>query len=438
MPSTSESPVRQKRSVKAPQAKLSEFLTQYLERHHLTGAEVARRLGVSELMIWRLAHGVTLRFRKINKAALAQALELDEQDRRTFFDLTTRAGVVFAGEASAPAGRPDAIKMPVQIRYRQVDLDIYELAIQGWAAAAPRDPRAALEAMQQLNMQVGTGVLFAADDLRLVKLRISSTMLLGALQETVLPWWKERPRTVQTYNALAKEIFHAEWAKEAFPREYAQLILRRAVLYREAQQIQICEGLLARLDEEALKRTQDPVIMAAYYSQHLHTLSKEGRLFAWQRESDALRRKVEGLTTDPHVREELLAIVDYTIGVGYKSFMWNLRQATAESATRLRRTYAEQAYHWLAGLHAGPQSLRSVRHINLYHGSLTDEQTIPELESSEIDALVWYAPEEALRRAIELRPGVERLYPSVVKKLDSNISLAQKRLGLIESPARKR
>lgn len=145
---------RRGRRPATPKAKVGAFLHTYLEQHHLTGAEVARRLGVPELMIWRLLHGVTQRFRKINQDDFAEALAFDEVSRRHFFDLAAKAGMVFAGLATGLPSLPAPPKAPVQIRYRQLDLDVYHSALDGWAAAMPRDPRHALEEVQRLDARI--------------------------------------------------------------------------------------------------------------------------------------------------------------------------------------------------------------------------------------------------------------------------------------------
>jgi transcriptional regulator with XRE-family HTH domain len=437
---------------RGPDARLYAFVDHYLRARGLTQTEVARRLHVSKVMVHRIISGETRQLSRVTEADFCHAMGFDLQTRRRFLLLAAEAGLLFASAVTAapapqPRERPETL-----IRYRAVDLDIFESAVVGWSAALARghDPREALARVERLDDQLkdiqhGASRINArlAQDGRYADLRIRAGMLHAALQEAVLPWRLDRPsRAIATYDALMEDIFltipHYHLPR-GYEKEQARLILRRATLHRERDQSDACAQELAALSTYALEVTQDPALRLAFEAQQLHTLATMAaplEIGEWQRRANQLRKRVDGLRLSNDALQDLHSIVDYTIGVGWKRFMWYLHQQHPQSPSPspLIERYARQASHWLGTLRTSARGGRPVRNINLYHSSISDRSAAAELEASEIDALVWCEPEEAIRRATALRALAGSRYPSVLAKLDDAIRLAHWRLGLRPPP----
>ncbi|MBF6590957.1 MAG: hypothetical protein IVW57_10580 [Ktedonobacterales bacterium] len=356
-------------------------------------------------------------------------MELDEMSRREFFQLAATAGVTFAAakvtimEATKRGGHPPPIG-----RYREIDLDTFSIALNGWAAAISHghDLSEGLAAVSQLDARLRKLQSYGSD-VRFAEARLRSAELLAALQEAIYPWRKERPRTtIATYEGVMNAVFgDMRMPKTGFGPRYVRLVARHAVLRRENEQAWWCAHELNALDDRLIQATNDPVFEVAYACQRLHTLAIQNKMYLWRNESDAVRVRVEHMRVDTNLREELHAIVDYTMGVGLKGFAWHLTRERPSSPMIER--YAAEACEHFARLRAGGRGGLAVRHINLYHPAITAAKSAPEFEAAEIDALVWCAPDEAIRRATLLRPRAEQLYPAVVRKLDDDIHLAQRR-----------
>ena len=77
---------------------------------------------------------------------------------------------------------------------------------------------------------------------RVADLRISSGMLMAAVKEAVLPWRTQRPyETIRVYDDLEKLFFEdPHKLPKGFERQQARLMLRRAILNRERDEVDRC------------------------------------------------------------------------------------------------------------------------------------------------------------------------------------------------------
>ena len=185
-----------------------------------------------------------------------------------------------------------------------------------------------------------------------------------------------------------------------------------------------------------LDRIEDHTLQVALAAQSLHTTTTfmeptERVIYEWRKAADKIRARIDAFPIAAEEKQQLYAVVDYTMGVGWKRFMWRLHMKTPYNRTpsRLIEEYARNAVGWLDALRTGPDGAHAVRNINMYHDSISDSLAAPEMEASVIDALVWSNPEEALARAKQLRAIAELRFPTVLAKLDESIRLANWRLG---------
>lgn len=410
---------RSGRPAKSPNTPHGKMIQQRLRALGWTRSRLARALGVSPATVTRYLNDDNTAVYSIDPFAVCQVLGFEDMERRTFLELV---GV--------------AIVMPAVVLHRGIDLDVYDSALDAWSVAlyqryAPADTLKQVEQISAKLKYLQEAAVYSAKDTRFAEVRIRAEMFRAALQEAVLPWWQERPRVaMRTYAELDREVFRVV-GPEKFGEEYARLLIRRATLFREGK-----EG--DHLAESAHQFEQiahyfndtvigNPVVLVAYACQRLHTVAVQGDFHTWSKERDKVIKYVEGLRVDPPLKQELWGIVAYALGVGNKRFMWQLRDA--ESASRQREEFAREAQNWLGQLRSRGQGGIAVHNINLYHPGMPAAHSEPELESSEIDALVWSDPEQAIRRAAALAYKAGLIYPSVARKSEAQILLAQKLAG---------
>lgn len=429
----------------APETEHGRFLRKHLHLRRLKLSDVAYRLRVSSPTLTRLMHGITQHFKKITERDLANAAEFDSVSRRQFMVLLAAAGITLA------AARPsyllgDADGAPALVRDRHADLDVLEAGILGWSAALSHDhsPQEALAQMRIIDERL-TQLHLSARDPRYIAARIHSGMLLAALQEAVLPWRTQRPAAaLRTYGDLEREVFlpiARTRLLAGFEEEYARLLIRRAVLLRESEMADHCRGQLAHIPQRVLDAAVSPVVRVAFDTQSLHTHAlmmapTEAEIADWRRRATAIRTHIEQQPLSAEDRADLHLVVDYTMGVGYKSVMWklHLQDPSAVSSPQIER-YAREASFWLDTLGTLHHGGRSVRYINLYHPSVSDTLSAPELAASALDALVWCQPETALARAVDIERDARDRYPAVLAKVQADKELARWRLGRANLPA---
>jgi hypothetical protein len=402
-----------------------------------------------------VVNGQARRIDQIREEDFIRAAELDVPSRRRFLELLARVGVTFAALPIATRTElaPAPPRAPAVVRYRRTDLGLFADAIDGWAAALSHDhdPAATLRAVERINAGL-KAVDSSSGDVAIAIVRMRGGMLLAALQEAVYPWRTVRPqKAIATYDELEHHVFESVQSASlpsdvarVFARERARLFVRRAILLRERHQGDDCDWVLRGvLDEEMVLATQDPVVLVAYVCQKLHTKATltaspgQREIDEWQREADRIRQRINRMRLPAPELDDLHAIVDYTLGVGWKSFMWHLheRHPDAPSPSPRIEQYARDASRYLGDLRArgeaadGARGGRALRYINVYHDSISDTLSAPELQASELDALVWCEPEMAVDRADMLLRGPLQRLPSMRAKAVSNARLASWRMG---------
>lgn len=163
-------------------------------------------------------------------------------------------------------------------------------------------------------------------------MRIHAGMLLANVQETTALWRDERLRiAIKTYNALEREIFR-KIGPAQFPQEYATLLARRAILYRERGSAYLKDSQQQfHLLEEHMGKVGANRLQAAYRVQKMHLFAVQGDKVAWEHERVLVAQWVKRQTED---REAIQGTFDYILGVGYKRFMWHLRLNQAQRNAR--------------------------------------------------------------------------------------------------------
>jgi hypothetical protein len=311
-----------------------------------------------------------------------------------------------------------------------------------------QDPATLLKTFQPAHdwiEAVSESGLMRASDPALLEIRMRSGMLLAALQEMTLSWWGARPSIADNaYGIIAEDVVprlrparHADNRSELLRTEALRLNLRRAVLLREDKKHLDADDLLASMAgglhiDQIGYAPADAVLIVAYNAQRIHTLAAEDERERWKDELKRARDAVAFAPVSHAERDRLLAILDYAQGVGDKRFMWYSQENAG-----IRTKHAEDAYKTLHDLRRGRFGARATHDINLYHSSVPLYYMEPELECSELDALIWIDPRVAFDQAMSLLARARRLYPTLIGKIEQQVDLSLDRLGMNDAQKRE-
>ncbi|HEX9037399.1 MAG TPA: hypothetical protein VF808_10460 [Ktedonobacterales bacterium] len=422
---------------------------------------LATRLGVSPATVTRLLNR-RVAAKTINVSVLCEILQLRGDARDLFLNLLkdglipSRAGHAGrATQASAGAGpvtgdardswRPHGAGLTI-LRSAGPGFDSHYATMELCALAlnGHQDPATLLRTFQRSHSAIEAASesgWIRATDPALLEIRMRSGMLLAALQEMTLGWWSARPSIADNaYGIIAEDVVprlhpsrHADERSELLRTEALRLNLRRAVLLREGKMHSDADDLLAgmarnlRMDQIGYAPA-DAVLIVAYNAQRIHTLAARNLLEQWQRELKRARDAIAFAPVSHTERARLHAILDYAQGVGAKRFMWY-----SQNSVGIRTQRAEEAYTMLRDLRQGRFGARATHDINLYHSSVPLFYMEPELECSEIDALIWIDPRAAFEQAMALLARAQRLYPTLIGKIEQQVDLSLERLGMQEA-----
>lgn len=428
----------------APSTPWGRYIHDRLKTLGINRLILARQLRIAPSTVTRLLNG-QVSAATIDIDLLCAVLQLHGPERQAFLEVIRDA--LISPKPTRLAGgvnRKPAQVVPTIAGKPSLRLDGYNASIVLCAEAlqGQRDPANLLVAFQPVYDEIthlAESNLAQQTDPAFLDIEMRAGMLLAALQETVFGWWTDRPRiTNQTYSALMWDVLphvrpvrHSDDRSELLRTERLRLDLRRAVLFREGKNFAECDAVLAHAPDglriqQLLSNPQDAVYIVAYAAQKIHTLAAQNRYEAWQ---DELRRAAEYVGSAPvsdNERRRLFAILSFTYGVGTKRFMWYNRTRSRG----IRTSFAEQAYRTLHQLRVSGLGAQATHDINLYHSSVPLSYVEPELECSEIDALIWLDERAAFEHGMSLMTRVEHRYPTLIRKIREQVDLSLDQQGL--------
>ncbi len=447
-----------------PSTRWGTYIHDRLRFLNINRLTLARRLDVSPATVTRLLNG-RVAARTIKVGVLCETLQLHGEERDAFLEIlkdgliSARAGR--ASQSSAPAASPratgdtrdgqraSAAGLTVLRNFGR-DFDAYYATIELCALALKghQDPATLLKTFQPAHNwieAVSESGQMRASDPALLEIRMRSGMLLAALQEMTLGWWGARPTIADNaYGIIAEDVVphirptrHAEERSDLLRTEALRLNVRRAVLLREGSKHSDADDLLAGMAgdlhiDQIGYAPAGAVLIVAYNAQRIHTLAAQNQLAQWQDELKRARDAVAFAPVSHTERARLHAILDYAQGVGAKRFMWY-----SQTRPGVRTGFAENAYKTLRDLRQGRFGARATHDINLYHSSVPLYYMEPELECSEIDALIWIDPRAAFEQAMSLLARAQRLYPTLVGKIEKQVDLSLNLQGMNEAQKRE-
>ena len=389
---------RRGRSASFPSTPLGMFIQARLDGSGITRTELARRLHVSPSTVSRLLNGDTRVVQRISAESICDALELDEMDRRDFLKLAGVASAsTFAFATGAAASKSSRSAVDLDLANDHADA-LSRLINQG-------DVRYVMESAKRwydrlLQNPPSKEQYYAATQIRF-------GILLGAAQEFVLPWYQRSQTAIQTYNSVEQEVI-LRFGLNTFRNEYTNLLSHRAPLYREIGQykesaLQFEDGIYW------VKTVDDPLLRANLFRSRIHVNAVQGNILQWSRELEEARK--DALIIGSAHRDEVVGLLDYVEGEGYKRFAYNVRK---DLSVRASREYAERALYSFA------QSKDRTEHYAKAHAMLRIV--------SEAQCLIWIDIHEAVRHVELLRAEAELEYPALVEKINRVVFFAQQLL----------
>jgi tetratricopeptide (TPR) repeat protein len=319
--------------------------------------------------------------------------------RRDFLKLALNASV-FALVRNAA--------LPVQAKFTTIDLD--------WAEEYARELQCLFEKGNvQYVLEAATHCYnmiehaqFPATVSRAAELQMRFGLLLARVQDATLPWYQRAYPAIQTYNRIEEEILH-KYPLRAFPFYRAYLLAHRGPLFREIGQLEKSIEQFTRALDTHIHDLDDTALHVELYYSRAHVWAVRGNINNWLQDLEAARTVAQ--TAQGDQRKQLLGLINYTQGEGYKRLAYNRRldlsdPQRAQCAAR-GLTCFEQAHFALEKCWAAH---------TLIHGV------------AEAQCLVWLDPNESILQAERLRVQAHRVYPSIVQKIDHTIRVARSRL----------
>lgn len=323
--------------------------------------------------------------------------------RRDFLKLARNASVFAAIAGSSGFG------LPRQAKYATIDLDWVENYVVKLRAHFEQGNTYYVleESLRCYNTL--KRALIPESDARAAELQMRLGLLHAKAQDAALPWYERAHPAICTYNLVEEEILR-KYPLKAFPFYRAYLLAQRAPLYREIGQLEKSVEQFTRALNTYVRESGDSALHVELYYSRAHAWVVQGNIQNWLRDLDAARAVAQA--AEEEHRKQLLGLVTYTQGEGYKRLAYS---------DRLDLSAYQRAQYAAKGLECFEQTRfvsekRWAAHA-LIHGV------------AEAQCLVRLEPNEAIRRCEVLRVQAQQAYPSIIQKIDRTIGAARQCLN---------
>jgi transcriptional regulator with XRE-family HTH domain len=381
------------RPAKLPANPLAAFLQKHLQANGIKRQELARRLHVSPSTISRLLNGDTETVHSMNEGSICQALNMDDGERRKFQELIH-------------GGLLHEKKLFALVTTKGIDLDWADYYAEELQRQFDQGNAKYVleEAKRYYNMR------YPAKDVRSPEILMRFGKLLATAQDVLLPWNDRILPTIHTYDRIENMLFSFPLKKiPSYQTHYAYILAHRAPLYREIGQLGESSREFTIALEECIREVDDIDLHVELYYSRAHVWVVQGNIHNWLRDLEAARAVAQ--TAHGDQRKQLLGLITYTQGEGYKRLAYNNR---LNLSSRQRTHYAAQGLACFE--QTGFVAQRRWAAHALIHGV------------AEAQCLVSLDPNEAIRRCEQMRIRAEQVYPSIVQKINTTIAAAQRLL----------
>lgn len=380
--------MRKRRTEYPANAPVAQLVQPLLDAREMSRRELAATLGVGESTVSRIMSGAHVTSHAVSAEGISAALGLQGIARREFLRRAAELGAFVLAQGAVA---------PVTLRYGEFDFERFDLELRhaeqllqnGFASQAFTRARE----LDSLIRQAPFPLSHKAAAMR----RFETAMLVGRTQEAVHPWGERTVHAIQTYQRIDQAIL-SRFAPSEMPLHYARLYERRAPLHRElaAYGESIREFTLAI--ELFMRHVDDVSFLVTLYRNRAHVWAVQGDEIRWRRDLSAAEQVAA--RAPAATRRRLDGIILYSMAEGYK----RLAGRVPAGDTARRKRFAQSALDWFD----------KARFVSEYEW----EQHRVLAGVSEAQCFIWLDADEASRRANSWRANAERVYPSLLKKIE--------------------
>lgn len=323
-----------------------------------------------------------------------------KMERRAFLKLSGNASIFMVAAGMG-------VSVPIVTKYAAIDLD--------WAGSHMRElqhhfnqgnARYVLKEAARCYAELKQAKL-PRNVPRAAEIQMRFGMLLASAQESVLPWVERTLPAMNTYNAIEKDVL-SKLPLRRSSSYFPYLLARQAPLYRERGDLGRSLELFTSAIEACGHELEDVGLLVELYYSRAHVRAVLGDERSWRLDFD--RAKQYAHQSNAARSKELLALITYTEGEGYKRLAYNQRLDLSED----RRI-------WYA-----TRGLQCFELSHLEESRWVGHALLQQLAAAQ--CMIFIDPNEAICQAQHLRIEAQRVYPSMVQKIESTLALAQRRL----------
>ncbi|MGH2498255.1 MAG: helix-turn-helix domain-containing protein [Ktedonobacteraceae bacterium] len=379
-----------------PQPGIGTFLAEHLQAKGIKRSDLARTVKVDPATVTRLIEGKTA-IRDETREQICLALGLNEAERLEFGRLI-------------PKGRTADISVH---KYSNIDFEcLIErlLELHGYYEKGQAE-YVLLEARrfyQQLRRAP-----FTKEEIRAIDLQWRFGMLSGSANEAVQAWEDRVLPTINLYDLVQSDIESTGISPKKAETYIAHIQARRAPLYRQLKDYDRSRREFTKaLDVYSRYKEPRPedrrLIVELYYSR-AHVYAVQGKRIDWERDIQFARMWAEA-EKDEMRHRELVGLVDYTEGEGFKRLAFNEYQTFSRES---REEFALKGLELFKISHMEESRWIGHRILN---------------QVARVQCLAFIDPAAALKEAENLRTVAEQHYRSIIQKIDQVIDYARKQL----------
>ena len=389
------------------------LLAKYMDARQLSQSKVAHQLNVAPSTVSRLTRGQIATTHAVSADELCRVLDLDKMSRRAFLTLAMHAGVFPLIHGVSPARlRFHELERALGHTLPEIEEEITSLRERrnhGEVAAVYRRARE----LFQVLVPTSTAKAWLDGSRELARAKLVVGFEYCEAQAAHLDWYARIPAMMQTLNQLESDVLQ-HFPVRVFASEINHLLNVRGPLYYKmpaqsgaSDGYQECIRELTGAIENLRSLCYEPALYIELLRNraHAYLLQGTGHEQQWSEDLKQAEREAEKITTTE--RDTFQALVEYSWAEGCKHLQYRLQIPLAR-----RREYMRRALRMLS-------DSEKVFENHYQWGGYDLLAKIAEAQ-----CLTAADADEALRRLKYLRIPAQRLYPSLLAKIQRAETLA--------------
>jgi transcriptional regulator with XRE-family HTH domain len=379
-----------------PVTDVGRFLAEHLRAKGMKRSDLARAAGVVPSTVTRLMQGDIAVIRQDTKERICRELDLDDAARIEFDRLTTK--------------EPRATIWVH--KFSHIDLDKLTISLQELQGLYEKGRVEYVWLEAHRFYLLLKKAEFSKKESRAIELQWRFGMLGGSANEAVLAWEERVSPTINFYTLIESEIYSREVPPQQADIYIAHIKARRAPLYRQLEQYQNSLNEFSEALDVYIHHTdtsEDRRLLVELYYSRAHVYAVLGQKELWERDIKLAEMHARE-EKDEMRRRELVGLVIYTQGEGYKRLAFNDRRFFSREA---KIEFAQKGLECFKISH-----MEESKWVG--HGILNGV--------ARAQCLAFIDPAAALKEAERLRNDAVQRYPSIVQKIDRIMDYAHERL----------